>query len=222
MLGSYLKKKFGKNKEVPLAEQFFSSLRIGLHSTIEVNTIDWFVLQESLNKSMVLPTSNLSVLAIGESKVDDDVIYRVYVEDNDGNEFVLQLFCANDRGTVAVSDAMLFKQTVSKIPQSEEAWDEALKTIGFNTLELDDNTYQRVWSDDHEGQVDLLEFDEKIVQPHKTSDYVNNYMLYSRDIEGLGGTETELLLVGVEETEETAEITMSVGLPIPLSNINVQ
>jgi len=224
MLKAYLKKKFGKDKEVPEAEQFYSPLRIGLHSTIDISTVDWLVMQEGLNDTMVLPSGKMTVLAIGKTVTDDDEIYNVYMTDQNDEEFVLQLFCgkaASDK--MVVSEATLFKQVVNIIPMSDAEWDENAESIGFNTIELDDNTYNRVWAEDFDGHVDLMEFEEKVVESGSITQYTNSYLLYSRTFTSIIETEeTEMLLVGVEETEETAEITMMLGLVVPLSNINIQ
>jgi len=223
MIGTYLKKKFGKDKEVPAAEQFYSPLRIGLHSTIEIDTVDWLIMQSGLNESMSIPTSNLSVLAIGEIDTDGDSIYHVYLEDNDNNEFILQLYCMDKAGAKEVTEATLFKQVVNIVPSSEGKWEDNLKLIGDNTIELDGNIYQRVWGDEHEDRIDLVEFKEQVIQHNKTTQYTDSYLLYSRVFTSpTGAEETEMLLAGVEETEESAEITMMLGLTVPLQNINIQ
>ncbi len=219
MFGTYLKNKFGKKKEIPAADKFYSPLRIGLHSTIEIKTVDWIVIKEQLNKTMVLPSSNMSVVAIGEMKADDDLIYHIYMVDQSDQEFILQLYCTN----IKVNEATLFKQVVNIIPLTESEWDEHMGSIGDKNIELDGNTYDRVWGSEHNGHIDLIKFNETIVEQNKTTDYVDNYLLYGRTFKNLTGVdEKELLLVGVEETDETAEITMMLGLSIPLHNINIQ
>lgn len=220
---AYLKKKLGMEKEVPAAERFYSPLRIGLHSTIDMPTVDWLMAQEGLNKSMKLPVPTFTVLAIGETDADGDTIYNIYMTDQANEEFILQLFCVTKSGTMNVVEATLFKQVVNIVPLTESDWAENMDALGFNTIELDDNTYNRLWSEDHDGKIDLIDFNEKVVESDKITGYTNHYMLYSRKFIGITGTEeTEMLLVGVEETDETAEITMMLGLPVPLSNINIQ
>lgn len=219
MLGSYLKSKFGGDKEVPAAEQFYSPLRIGLHTTITVKTVDWIIMKEQLNTKMVLPSSSLKVMAIGEMKTADDIIYQIYLMDDSKEEFVLQLFCSDDK---TVAEATLFRQVVSIIPLSESEWDDNLDGIGHRILELDEKPYERIWGEGTE-QIDLIEFTENIVEADKSTSYTNSYLLYGRKFESLVGTEeTEMLLVGVEETGETAEITMMLGLSVPLQNIEIQ
>jgi hypothetical protein len=224
MFGTYFKNKFGKKKEVPAAEQFYSPLRIGLHSTIDIPTVDWLVMQQGLNEKMVLPSGRMTVLAIGKTVTDGDEIYNVYLTDQNKEEFILQLFCAAPAiGEMLVSEATLYKQVVNIVPLTKDEWSENMDAIGFNTIELDDNTYNRVWVADHDGRIDLVEFDENVVAHNKEMSYYNNYLLYSRTFTSVTGTEeTEMLLVGVEETSETAEIIMMLGLAVPLSNINIQ
>ena len=224
MLINYLKKKFGKEKEIPAAEQFYSPLRIALHSTITLSTVDWFGLKlHGLSESMKLPASSLVVSAIGEMKTEDDIIFNIYMVDDANEEFILQLFCVTKNGVQTVNEATMFKQIVNIMPLSQEEWDENLEAIGLPTIEIDDNTYNRVWADDYDERIDLLEFKENVIEENKTTNYTNNYLLYGREFKSITETtEKEMLLVGVEETIDTAEITMMLGLPVPLSNINIQ
>lgn len=53
---NYIKRKLNiGNKEVPKSEQFFTPLRIALHSTISIQTVDWLIIQQNLNGSFKLP-----------------------------------------------------------------------------------------------------------------------------------------------------------------------
>ncbi len=223
MLKSYFKKVFGGDKEVPASEQFYSPLRIGLHSTVKINTVDWLVMQGMLNDSMVLPSSSLTVQAIGETKNDDDTIFQVYMADDKDEEFILQLYCADKGGKSVVTEATLYRQVVNIVPLTESDWSDNMETIGNPTIELDGNTYNRVWGAESAGKIDMMEFNETVIEASKTIEYVNNYLLYSREFESVvRAKEVEMLLVGVEETTFTAEITMMLGLPVPVQNINVQ
>jgi len=223
MLGAYLKKKFSKDKEVPLAEQFFSPLRVALHSTIDIATVDWLMLGEALHNAMKLPLGKLSVLAIGKTLTDRDEIYNIYMEDTANEEFILQLYCVVKDGKGTVSEATLYKQVVNIVPLSESEWDVNTEGFGMPTLDLDEDTYKRVWSPDSNSKIDMIEFDETVVESDRTTEYKNSFMLYSRSIAtGTGVTENEMLLVGIEESSETAEITMMLGLNVPLQNIKVQ
>jgi len=224
MLKSYLKKVFGGNKEVPASEKFYSPLRIGLHSTVKINTVDWLVIRSQLNRSMVLPSSDLSVQAIGETKNNDDTIYQIYMADNKGEEFILQLYCNEmSDGVSTVAEATLYRQVVNIVPLTESDWDDNMASIGDPTIELDKRSYNRIWGAENAGKIDMMEFNETVIQGSKTTEYTNRYLLYGRKFESVVKVnETEMLLVGVEETEETAEITMMLGLSVPVQNINVQ
>jgi len=219
MLKSYFKKKFGKKKETPANEKFYSPLRIALHSTVSVKTVDWIMMREQLNAAMVLPSSDLTVLAIGETVVNGDSIFNFYMTDDAEEEFILQLYCNKD----TISESTLYKQVVNIVPLTESEWDGNLDAIGWNDLDLDDNTYNRVWSSERNGKVDFLTFEENVVESDKSTSYTNSYLLYSRTFKSLVDTEeTEMLLVGVEESDDTAEITMMLGLKVPMSNITIQ
>lgn len=223
MLGAYLKKKFSKDKDVPVAEQFFSPLRIALHSTLNIATVDWLTLGEALHSSMKLPTGMLTVLAVGKTLAARDEIYSIYMEDTANEEFILQLYCTVKDSKASLQEATLYKQVVNIVPLSESEWEINTEGFGMPTLDLDDDTYKRVWSDSSNTKVDLIDFDETVVESDRTTEYKNCFMLYGRDITSMTGSkDTELLLVGVEETSETAEITMMLGLNVPLQNIKVQ
>lgn len=225
MLGTYLKKKFGRDKKEDVAdsEKFYSPLRIGLHSTIEISTVDWLMMRSLLNPTMVLPTQSLQVLAIGEMQADRDTIYQVYLCDCQDEEFILQLYCTKRDGAEVVTEATLYKQVFNIVPVDEDDWTENLDSLCYNTIELDEQEYAREWSPEYDGKVDFVEFTETVVETDHKTQYTNQYMLYKRTFTSLvGNEESEMLLVGVEETIETAEITMMLGLTTPILNINVQ
>lgn len=223
MLGAYLKKKFGKDKDIPVAEQFFSPLRIALHSTIDIATVDWLMLGDTLHNAMKLPAGRLTVLAIGKTIADRDEIYNIYMEDTANEEFILQLYCTVKDGKGTLAEATLYKQVVNIVPLSESAWDANTEGFGMPTLDLDNDTYKRVWSPDSNSKIGMMDFDETVVESDRITEYKNSFMLYSRSVAtATGATENEMLLVGIEETTETAEITMMLGLNVPLQNIKVQ
>lgn len=223
MLGNYLKKKLGGDKDVADADKFYSPLRIGLHSTITITTVDWLLMKENLNAKMILPTGSFTVNAIGETSTAGDKFFNIYIMDEKEEEFILQLYCTYKDGNGTIEESTLYKQVVNIQPLTESEWNVNLDAIGYPNLELDDNKYDRIWGDGILGQMDLIEFHEKIVESDNMSNYTNNYMLYSRTFESvLGDEESEILLVGVEESEDTAEIIMMLGLTTPLQNINIQ
>jgi hypothetical protein len=228
MFGAYLKKKFGKGEQdVPPSQQFYSPLRIALHSTIEIGMIDWLGYNEQLNKSMKLPFGKMSILAIGKTVVDDSEIYNIYLQDEHSEEFTLQLFCTDNGrgGDKEVTESTLYREVRNVSPLTEEEWTDELHPVGKVGYELDGNMYQRVWSDDYKGKIEMISFDEHIVRVNEELDYVNNYVLYGRELtapyDGAAPAK-EMLLVGVEETDTTAEIVTRIGLPIPPSAITVQ
>jgi len=173
MLKTYLKKKLGfGEKEIPEAEQFYSPLRIGLHTTLDIKTVDWIMIQESLNKAMLLPSQRMSVMGIGKTLADGDEIYNIYLTDQNDEDFILQLFCAEQNtGDRVVNEATLYKQVVNIIPATEAEWEVNLAGLGHNLLNLDEKEYRRVWMAETNGKVDMLDFEEKVVLPNKTIQY---------------------------------------------------
>lgn len=224
MLGKYFKKILGKEKEISPKDKFYSPLRIGLHSTISINMVDWLLFKENINQSFVMPSSSLSVLCVGEIVLANgkEKIYNFYIVDDINSEYILQLYVNVKNDQESILESTLYKQVFNIAPLSSTEWDEYMDKIGNNTIELDDNIYNRVWASEHNGKVDLIDFYEKIISDDEPLEYDNHYLLYNRKVTSITGNENEeLLLVGVEETDETAEIVMMVGLPISINNIDV-
>jgi len=230
MIGNYLKKVFGKDKEVPDNERFYSPLRVALHSTIDINMVDWLSVITELNNSFVFPTGRLSVVAIGTTDTQDDSnqLYTFYLVDEKFEEFSLQVMCCPSvRGEgMEVAESILFREVRNITPMTEDEWEIEMDDVGRSSFDLDDTKYTRVWAPDTRGRIDPLVFDEKILLKEKTQHYVNNYVLYGRDVKVAWATgddtPRELLLTGVEETADTAELITLIGLTIPQSAISVQ
>jgi hypothetical protein len=56
----------------------------------------------------------------------------------------------------------------------------------------------------------------------ETIDYTNNYVLYGRELsQTTHNPQQELLLVGVEESEESAALVHRIGLPVPAAAVSV-
>jgi len=219
---NYIKRKIGlggADKDVPASEQFYSPLRIALHSTIGLDTVDWIVVQQDLSPNFSVPVGKMEVLAIGQT---EQGIYRFYLQDEKSTEFVLQVLCDKDHrtGDEKVSEIMLFKQVSSHYPSSDEAWSEYIKDFGLKTFILDDITYDRVWGDEMSEVAEPIKFDEHIIAPQEEYDYEDSYMLYVREI---GGQDiSEFALIGIEESSDSAEVVTHIGLTVYPSNVTVQ
>ncbi len=229
MIFNYLKKKFGKDKEVPANEKFYSPLRVALHSTIDINMVDWLSVVTDLNKSFIFPQGRLSVVAIGTTDMDEsNELYTFYLIDEKFEEFSLQVMCCPSvRGEgMEVAETILFREVRNITPMSEDEWQVEMDDIGRSSFDMDDTKYNRVWSADSRARIDLVSFKETIILKEKTQHYTNNYVLYGREIAvpwaPTSGCPSEFLLTGVEETDETAELITLIGLTIPQSAISVQ
>jgi len=224
MFGKYLKNLFTKKKDkaVQVNTEFFTPLRIGLHSTIEINVVDWVVIQQNLNDGMKIPKGKMNIQAIGELSNN---ITRIYMADEDHEEFILQLFIQkNNDNSEEVVEASLFKQVAVSSPASEESWDKHLADIGQLNYYFGGAKYDRTWGDEYTEQLDLIVFDETIHTRQGDTQGANHYMLYSRKVENpIGDEATELLLIGAEETEgDGAEFVIQVGLDISVQSITIQ
>lgn len=221
MLGNYLKKKFGQEEETAPTDQFYSSLRIGLHTTVKLNLVD-LLITETKHQNMVLPSSDMSVLAIGKLTGSQDKsmnLYRFYLKDNADEEFILLISEAKGK----IVEATLYKELTVIEPQSDVEWERFLSAIGFDSQEFDEYNYTRVWGNKYTEKADLVEFEEEIILLEGVNRYPSSYMLYSRQIESLTSDSIdEFLLIGVEETENEAKLSFQVGYNILEKDIKVQ
>lgn len=222
---NYIKRRFGGDKDVPDAEQFYTPLRIALHSTITLNTVDLLLLTEQMNPFFTLPSSALSVLAIGRFEMDGNTVWQVYTQDAAEEEFILRIVEGKEfrTGDPKVEEVNLFKQVFSEAPETQDGLDRILAGIGFQQIEVEGNTYDRLWGSQYTEKLDFRTFSERVVTPQETVVYTDNYILYGRDIEDMVGKGyTESLIVGIEEDDDRAQIIMQAGLSLNISDIEVQ
>ena len=222
---NYLKKMFKREKEVPASEAFYTPLRIALHSTITIKSVDMLLMKDSIHPLFVRPEGDLEVLAIGKYDMDGITINQIYLKDTAGEEFILQLVEGKDHrtGDATIDEVSLFKQVLTLEPETETGLERALNDIGFTDIELDGVKYDRLWGDQYTEKLDFRTFREHVVTPTGRETYTDNYILYGRDIQDMTGKEiTEYLLVGLEEDETEAQIMMQLGLRFNISDIEVQ
>ena len=228
MLNRWVKNRFGSgDKDIPAAEQFYSPLRIALHSTIELTVVDMMILKESLHPKFTLPQPPMSVLAIGKLEMLNTPMYRVYLKDSGGEEYILQIVEGEDyrSGEPTVEELILFQQVVTIEPSSEASLDRCLSSIGFMDLKLDEIQYDRTWGDQFTERLELAECEESIVEPNGSVNvYQNHYVLYGREVDHPIEDEkvTEHLLVGLEEDSHSAQVAMQIGLKLNIQDVKVQ
>jgi len=227
MIGLYLKRKLGiGSREVPLTKGFHSPLRVALHSTIRLEMVDLLVLKSVLHPDFVIPDSELQVLAIGEFELDGMPVHQFYVQDQVGEEFVLQLVEGRDYRSQApiVNEITLFKQIVTLEPETETSLNRELADIGFHELTVGDVVYHRLWGDSYTEKVEFRTYDEKVITPAGVEIYKNQWLLYGREVKSpVGGDPiSEYLLVGIEENESAAQLMMQSGIALNQNDISVQ
>jgi len=227
MIVQYLKRKLGiGGREVPLTETFHSPLRVALHSTIRLETVDLLVLKSVLHPDFVVPDGDLQMLAIGGFDLDGVPVHQLYVRDQSGEEFVLQLVEGKDyrSQTPSVDEITLFRQIATLEPETETALNRELANIGFHELTVGDIVYHRLWGDTYTEKAEFRTYDEKVITPAGVETYTNQWLLYGREVESpIGGDPiNEYLLVGLEENESAAQLMMQVGIALNQSDISVQ
>ena len=173
---------------------------------------------------------------------DTRTIYNLYVIGEDEQIYLIQLHCEdvvemnNDGEYVAnehIREAMFYCQPFEDFPTTTLAWEQYKQDLGTPTMEFDGITYTRCWHGDKRKDERVDIFDDAFtfkgkqlskidIAKHKNDPNFDGvsvtyqYLLYTRKIESDMsdnlGTVTELLLISIEETSETAVITMNVGL----------
>jgi len=229
MFKKYFKKVFGGgDKEVPANVQFYSPLRVALHSTVTLDMVDWLTSIPEVHSDMKLPDGRMTVLAIGITKVDKQKIFNFYLLDESLEEFTLQVVTSPNAQGVGQEfvEGTLYREVRNVTPLTGSQWETEMKHVGDTTFILGDHKYNRVWSDDYDDKIKLISFNEEIIRKEETLHYVNNYVLYKRELNvpwtTNGKKSVELLLVGVEETDETAELVYRVGLNLAQTSIHIQ
>jgi len=159
MLKKYFKKVFGGgDKEVPANEQFYSPLRVALHSTITLDMIDWLASTTEFHEDMKLPKGRMSVLAIGTTKVDSQEIFDFYLLDEDLEEYTLQVVTAPNAQGVGQEfvEGTLYREVRNVTPLTGAQWEAEMKHVGDTTFTLGDHKYTRVWSGDYDDKIELV------------------------------------------------------------------
>lgn len=223
MLTTYLKKKFGRGEETPGTEQFYSPLRIALHSTIKISLVDLLILKQSIHPNYGSPASPFSVQAIGTFVPEaGKTVFRFYISDTNHSEYILFLFVEDSSGEIL--ESVLYKEVTNLSPTSKASWDKYTSAMGFETQELDGIVYNRLQGDRYTEKMEFLQFNETFVNRDGVKKFSNQYLLYGRDIENPvipDEKATELLLCGIEEDDDKAAIVFQIGMPIPIQDINV-
>jgi len=227
MIGQYLKRKLGiGGKEVPLTEAFHSPLRVALHSTISLETVDLLILKSVLHPDFVVPNGDLQVLAIGKFELDGVPVHQLYVQDQAREEFVFQLIEGKDYRSQAsiVDEITLFRQIVTLEPETETSLGQELADIGFHELTVGGVAYHRLWGDTYTEKAEFRTYNEKVITPAGVETYTNQLLLYGREVESpVGGDPVnEYLLVGIEENESVAQLMMQIGVALNQNDISIQ
>lgn len=214
------KKQREDKRDTTIAERrdHYTPLRIYLHSTINVFTADW-VLLEGQNEGFVIPNGEFNVLAIGKMEMDNATWWHIYVEDESKEEYIINMIETDGE----ITEAILLKQVTTITPSTDAQLERITSQVGFQTLETDGGRkYDREWGDEWTEKKSFYdadcEFDERFISESEVLDFTNHYILYSRKIES---GEKEWLFVGLEEGEGFGEIAFQVGYSVDLVNLEV-
>jgi hypothetical protein len=207
--------------------QFYSPLRIGLHSTLIVDAVDFLTLVDTCHPQFTPPTGQLDVIAIGVIDNDPDDIFRIYVSDQNNHTYCIQLLCCfNSRSGEKEITEVLFTQRIhEEVPLLQEQWDAVPDRLGAQTIGAPmyaSINYDRVWGDDVDGVIDLFIFREKVIDMQGVNTFDNHQMLFGRTIDNAGTDLQELMLIGVEEDTDNDKIVTNIGFNISAHSVHVQ
>lgn len=214
------KEKRAEKRDPTVAERraHYSPLRLYLHSTMEIFTADW-VLMEGVNPGFEFPKGEMDINAIGKMPFGDGVTcWRIYLEDSNDEEFILTLLESDDE----IGDAILLKQVATIVPSTQAQLDRFTTQIGFKTLETDSGeVYDRESGDEWTEKVDFHdnEYKERFIEESGVQDFINQYIIYSRKIES---GEKEWFFVGLEEGDEFGELAFQAGYKVDVPDIEVR
>ena len=155
------------------------------------------------------PGTKLFVEAISRYDRPDCNIYNLYVESEDGDDYVLQADFDSD---FKLGAAKLFQQTYEILPQSHEELQEwEGKLIGDEYIKLPNGTeYDREWEPERKGHLAGYRLDEKLYsKSFEEHNYLHRLMmLYGRTI----ADTKEYLLVSSIRTPGKNFIDVMVGI----------
>jgi hypothetical protein len=218
MLGKWLKKKLGKQAEVPATEQFYTPLRIALHSTLKVSTVDLIGL--SSHKEFTTPNGDLDVVSIATVDNDPDTIYRVMCYDQDETVYVIQLHAIYDprNDKAEVNEVMFFKIVDHYEPLDYDEWHKRYQKMRERTYTYGDVEFDRIWGEEVDKAIDLFGFEEKSVGLAGESTTEVSQMLFGREL----GDVDEFLLTSAERDDNMDAIIHFVGYVLPAQAVQVQ
>lgn len=153
-------------------------------------------------------------------------VHQLYVQDQAGEEFVLQLVEGKDYRSQApiVNEITLFKQIATLEPETETSLDRELANIGLHELAVDDVVYHWLWGDTYTEKAEFRTYNEEVITPAGVETYTNQWLLYGREVESPVGDDpiNEYLLVGIEENESVAQLMMQTGIALNQNDVSVQ
>lgn len=212
---NWLKSVFGnKPDESPQPAKGLFGLQLGC--AVQLNSLDFRVLQDQL--LVEFPGETQLIEAVGEIDLGaGSRIKRYYTSD----DALLQVNYSGAEQEQNVEDMLLFVYDKSIDVAGEAEWKRWLSpaTIGPKTYQYRDKTYQRIFFDESDGDVEPIAMSEQIENKAGESYSLDNFcMLFERSV--TAGV-SELLLVNAEESEEGYLVTISLGVHLTPLQFNV-
>ncbi len=213
MFTSLFKKKTSKDSTVVTPS--IMGLRLG--GSFEIDPL----LMRMVESSLIIDgaASSYIIKAVGIAELDGSWMFRFYTDD----DAFLQVISEGGKNDEQVVDVKLFHFYDTQDIVSQSVWDKLLnEQIGVATYELENLTYQRVWTSasDYHNPVYVQEntYDED-GESSSTDQFI---MLFEREIDG--GL-TESLFLSAEESEQAGGLNrcfvLSTGITLTPSQITI-
>lgn len=194
-------------------------LPLGLHigGVLTIDELDFKLIGARTNMTFPDDMATMVIKAYGKIVLDPQTTIHRFYTDADG--YFFQVTEENDE----VVELLFFAPHDTVYPANEEDWElwkEEL--IGDETFETrDGEVYNRAMSEDYEGMIDAFEFEEHMTEGDGDTFIIEHtMMLYARYVDEVDDT-IEWLYVGVEDTGETAEVALYLGMNVDETMIEI-
>lgn len=209
--------KFRKAPELPT---YPSPLGFRIGAAVTLDDLEFRALGDKLR--MEFPGGTQIIEAYGKIEMGDGIIvHRFYTTDD-------AMFQITTDGGDNVDEVKLFVAYDTVFPASGEEWgfwvDETEGVIGDPEFEIKDGTnFTRAWFEDSEGHVPMVDVEETVVTNAETGESFlveHGMMLYARWVDD-SEEMAEWLLLGVEDTGESASVELMLGVDLDESSFDV-
>ena len=213
-----VKERLSKNKD---DDEFATPLGLRHGAAVDIDTLPLRMHAQDLH--LELPEQTKIIVAQGFVDLGDDTyVHRFYAAD----DTMIQVLTAQGVEDRHIEEITLYVPYESFYPSSPADWAQWTGSngkLGAPTYHFSDGTeYNRIWFDGTDGQVEPVEFTEKIYDDPETEEpreIFQKVMLFGRNLED--GKKNEYLLLAVESYDGETTVELMVGVDLEMTGLNV-